>query len=227
MHRLPLVLAIVAAPAVVLAQRTPVLHPLPLVAHAESLDTLAREPMLVEHPGGTLFVSGYNRVRPRLWKSADGGASWKSVDVGTRAQGAIGNSDLSLAVAPDGTLYLAVLTYDPGKGEGVQVAVGASRDVGATWHWTTVSHARFDDRPWIATTPNGSAHLVWNNDRGVWHSAESRPWADVDDTRADARSRRIEPPCGGTARRAGGAHHSRRRSRHAVRGRYRHRGAEH
>lgn len=140
-----------------------------LVQHVEVLDTLVREPMLVEHPSGALFVAGYNRVRPRLWKSADRGATWTSVDVGAAAQGAIGNSDVDLAVAPDGTLYFASLTYDNRVGEGVQVAVGVSRDVGKTWRWTTVSRVRFDDRPWIGVAPDGTAHLIWNDDRGVVH----------------------------------------------------------
>lgn len=149
------------------------------VAHAEALaatmrvdhlDTLAREPMLVEHPGGTLFVTGYNRVRPMLWRSRDRGASWQRVEVGTAAEGAVGNSDVDLAVAPDGTLYFAVMTFDNQVYEGRRIAVGVSRDTGATWRWSTVSSTRFDDRPWITVAPDGVAHLVWNDDRGVRHA---------------------------------------------------------
>jgi hypothetical protein len=33
-----------------------------------------------------------------------------------------------------------------------------------------VSRARFDDRPWIAVAPDGTAHLVWNDDGGVHHA---------------------------------------------------------
>ena len=75
-------------------------------------DRIAREPMLVEHPGGVLFVAGYgmaarptNVETPNLWKSTDGGKAWTRVDVGTAVQGALGNSDVDLAVAGDGTLY--------------------------------------------------------------------------------------------------------------------------
>ena len=144
-----------------------------VLAHAvrvEHLDTLVREPMLVEHPGGALFVAGYNRVRPALWRSDDRGAMWRRVDVGTADEGAVGNSDVDLAVAPDGTLYFAQMTYDNTVYEGRGIAVGVSRDTGATWRWSSVSRARFDDRPWIAVAADGTAHLIWNDDRGVLHA---------------------------------------------------------
>jgi len=126
--------------------------------------------MLVEHQSGALLVAGYNRRRPGLWKSVDRGATWARVDVGTEPQGAVGNSDVDLAVAPDGTLYFVSLTFDNTAREGRQVAVGVSRDTGTTWRWTTVSRARFDDRPWIAVAPDGTAHLIWNDDHGVSHA---------------------------------------------------------
>jgi hypothetical protein len=136
----------------------------------DHIDTLTREPMVAEHPGGTLFVAGYNRRRPGLWKSVDGGATWARVDVGTESQGAVGNSDVDLAIAPDGALYFVSMTYDNAVHEGRQVAVGVSGDTGATWRWTTVSRTRFDDRPWVAVAPDGTAHLIWNDGRGVSHA---------------------------------------------------------
>jgi hypothetical protein len=126
--------------------------------------------MLAEHPSGALFVTGYNRVRPGLWRSTDGGGTWRRVDVGSAAQGAVGNSDVDLAVAPDGTLYLAQMTFDNAVGEGRGIAVGVSPDAGATWRWSEVSRTRFDDRPWIRVAPDGTVHLVWNDDRGVRHA---------------------------------------------------------
>lgn len=128
------------------------------------------EPMLVESPNGAIFVSGYNGQLPVLWKSTDLGATWRSIDVGTSANGAVGNSDVSLSTAPDGTIYFAVMTYNPTAQEGVQIAVGVSRDLGASWHWETVSRARYDDRPWVAVAPNGTAHLIWNDGTGVLHA---------------------------------------------------------
>src|SRR5438874_10733920 len=72
-------------------------------------DSTANEPMVIQHPNGTLFVSGFSggmlNQRPLLWKSRDRGASWTRVNLGTEAQGALGNSDVDLAVARDGTLY--------------------------------------------------------------------------------------------------------------------------
>ena len=59
---------------------------------------------MVEHPDGSLFVATYgDPPRPTLWKSSDGGASWKRVDVGTEEQGATGNSDSRLT--SDGHLH--------------------------------------------------------------------------------------------------------------------------
>ena len=131
---------------------------------------LAREPMLVEHPAGILFLTGYGDPGPRLARSSDGGATWSNVDVGPEAAGAVGNSDVDLAIARDGTLYFAAMTYDRAKHEGTRIAVGASRDAGATWTWNVVSKTRRDDRPWIDVSPDGTAHLIWNDGRGVNHA---------------------------------------------------------
>ena len=124
------------------------------------LEGLAREPMVVEHPDGTLFVSGYGGgddpdSPPQLWKSGDGGASWVTVDVGTTADGARSNSDVDLAVGPDGTLYFIAMGFDRTTLEGTHVAIGVSHDVGASWTWTSLSEDRFDDRPWVEVAHGG------------------------------------------------------------------------
>ena len=136
-------------------------------APVEHLDGLAREPMLVEHPDGTLFVTGYGEPTPRLWRSNDAGATWSRVDLGSEADGALGNSDVDLAVAADGTLYLATMTYDREKNEGTRIAIGTSRDRRASWSWTRLSDARYSDRPWVKVAPNGTAHVIWNDGSGV------------------------------------------------------------
>ena len=123
--------------------------------------------MLVEHPNGTLFVTGYGGPAPVLWRSADRGATWVAVNVGTEAAGAVGNSDVDLAVAPDGTLYFAAMSFDRVKFEGTRIHVGSSRDAGATWSWTELSTTRYDDRPWVDVTPDGVAHMIWNDGSGV------------------------------------------------------------
>lgn len=138
---------------------------LSLGERVEHVDLIAREPMLVEHPNGTLFVTGYGSRFPMLWKSGDRGATWSRVEVGQT----VGNSDVDLAVAADGTLYFASMLYDREKGEGVQIAIGASSDAGATWTWNTVSKTRFDDRPWVKVAPDGTAHAIWNDGSGVSH----------------------------------------------------------
>ena len=145
------------------------LAPLPTADH---VDGLAREPMVVETNDGTLYVTGYGGgPTPRLWRSADGGRSWTRVEIGTEADGAFGNSDVDLAVAPDGTLYFVVMSYDRAKYEGTGISIAASRDGGATWNWTALSRDRFDDRPWVEVAPDGTAHVIWNDGAGIAYAA--------------------------------------------------------
>src|SRR5438309_291897 len=143
---------------------------LAIAQHVDYLDVVGREPMVVEHPDGSLFVAGYGEPRPTLWKSHDRGVTWTRVDVGSEAQGAIGNSDVDIAVSRDGTLYFVSMLFDRAANEGRQIAIGVSRDVGATWSWTTLSKMRFDDRPWVAVAPDGMAHVIWNDGSGVSHA---------------------------------------------------------
>jgi hypothetical protein len=135
--------------------------------------------MVVQHPNGALFVGGYGRGfdvsepplnQPHLWASRDHGASWSRVNVGAGADGALGNSDVDLAIAPDGTLYFVNLFYDPPKREGNFVTIGVSRDAGDTWSWKTLSKNHFDDRPWVKVAPDGTVHVIWN-DGGVLYRA--------------------------------------------------------
>lgn len=151
-----------------------------LTQRVEHIDVVGREPMVVEHPSGALFVAGYGEPRPTLWKSVDGGATWNRVEVGSEAEGAVGNSDVDLAVASDGTLYFASMLFDRAAGEGRQIAVGVSSDAGASWRWKTLSKVRFDDRPWVEVAPDGTAHAIWNDGSGVsWTTSRDRgtTWA--------------------------------------------------
>jgi len=144
---------------------------LEVAQHVDHLDVVGREPMLVEHPDGSLFVAGYGEPRPTLWTSHDRGVTWTRVDVGSEAHGAIGNSDVDIAVSRDGTLYFVSMLYDRAANEGRQIAIGVSRDAGATWSWTTLSKMRFDDRPWVAVAPDGMVHVIWNDGNGVSHAS--------------------------------------------------------
>ncbi len=137
---------------------------------------VVREPALVEHPSGTLFVSGYGSQTadqshplqvPQLYKSTDEGASWDPVNLGTAEDGAIGNSDVDLAVGPNGTLYFATMGFSRTTFKGTHIAMGVSHDIGESWQWTLLSETEFDDRPWVAITPDATAHAVWNDGAGV------------------------------------------------------------
>jgi BNR/Asp-box repeat len=163
--------------------------PLVQIQRVDYTDGTAREPSIVQHSNGTLFVAGYGKGLggeeqrvPRLWKSTDQGATWAPVNVGAEQEGAAANSDVSLAMAPDGTLYYATMEFDMKASEGIHIVVGASKDGGDRWHWTMVSKKRFDDRPWVAVAPDGIAHLIWNDGSGVYHVAsrdQGTTWSDV------------------------------------------------
>jgi hypothetical protein len=146
---------------------------LKVTAHVDYLDATAREPMIVEHPNGTLFVSGYSRTAQtvaKLWMSSDRGATWSAVNVGTEADGALGNSDVDLAMARDGTFYFVILGFDRKTRAGTHVAMGVNTDVGKTWRWTMLSKQPFCDRPWVAIAPDGTAHVIWSEGSGVFHA---------------------------------------------------------
>src|SRR5262249_36208351 len=144
-----------------------------------------REPALLVTPRGEFFVAGYGRnddgelqVEPRIWLSRDGGAQWERLPVDAGAQGVIGNSDTSLARAPDGTIYFASLYFDRHRpagqrAKGDQFGVGASHDGGRTWKWTSLSKNLHDDRGWVAVGPDGVAHVVWNDGEHVYHSTSA------------------------------------------------------
>lgn len=181
-----LVLVVLAFPA--LATTNPA-GALQLISRVDHLDTLAREPMVVQHPGGALFVSGYGSqidgtdwtAPPPLWRSDDGGETWLRVAVGLSADGAQGNSDVDLTVGPDGTLYLLAMGFNRATREGTHVAVGVSHDIGQTWQWHWLSQTRFDDRPWISISAGGVAHVIWNDGAGVCYSVSrdaGRRWTE-------------------------------------------------
>lgn len=92
---------------------------------------------MVELADGTLFVAGYDdpAIRPNLWRSRDHGANSQRVDVGTKKDGAVRNSDVEIAVGPKDELFFVTMGFDLRLMAGTHVAVGVSKDEGATWHW--------------------------------------------------------------------------------------------
>ena len=147
----------------------------------DHIDEPTREPAIVESHGGTIFVAGYGsrdfqqqlQKVPRLWKSTDHGVTWERVNVGGEKEGALADSDVSLAVAPDGTIYFATMQFDVKSMEGVHIVVGVSKDGGQSWRWQMLSNKRGDDRPWVAVAPDGTAHVIWNDGSGVYHTANT------------------------------------------------------
>ncbi len=119
---------------------------------------------------------------PSLWRSDDNGHSWSSVDVGTHADGAYGNSDVELAVGPDSALYFLNMSFDRQKLEGTRIDVATSRDGGSSWQWQQLSDTRLVDRPWIDVSPDNSAHAIWNDGAGIAHVRSTdggRSWTEL------------------------------------------------
>ncbi|MEM8901750.1 MAG: sialidase family protein [Bacteroidota bacterium] len=164
-------------------------HPLIAQEHTEliiknkidHLSSLAREPMVAEHPNGSLFVTGYTNGTdsPQLWESKDGGKNWQAVYVGSAEDGAQGNSDVDLFIDDEGNIFLLSMTYtklpedlenfDFSTMKGEQITLGVSRDEGQSWDWQFISRGDYDDRPWITATTNGNLHIIWNDGKGVHH----------------------------------------------------------
>ncbi|MEE4191369.1 MAG: sialidase family protein [Halieaceae bacterium] len=144
------------------------------VVHFEDFQN--REPALLELANGDLLVAGFPRYpheparAPSLWRSRDGGAAWARVNVGTPSNGAIGNSDVDLAVAPDGTVYFVTMGYNRTTDEGTHISIGVSKDHGESWTWTLLTDRTLSDRPWVEVAPDGTAHVIWNDDQGVYHA---------------------------------------------------------
>jgi len=169
-----------------------------LLQRVDHIDEAAREPAIIEHPNGTLFVTGYGMIAnekeqtvPRLWKSSDHGATWSYVNVGGGNDAALANSDVSLAVAPDGTTYFATMQFDNKTNEGVHIVIGVGTDAGQSWRWKMLSKKRYDDRPWVAVAPDGAAHVIWNDGSGVYHTAthdRGLTWSDPQMVHPDAGS---------------------------------------
>jgi len=56
------------------------------------------------------------------------------VDVGRKEDGAIGNSDVDLGIGPKGELFFVMMGFDLKLMAGTHIAMGVSKDEGATWH---------------------------------------------------------------------------------------------
>lgn len=162
----------------------------------------AREPSIALAADGTLFVAGYwgatrfaergpgdadnVLLSPLVWRSRDDGATWERLATGNVADGAVGNSDVSLAIGPDGRVWIASLHFVPvvapvglvvpGAPYGATasaVYVGWSDDGGDSWTWTLARRGPYVDRPWIRIGEDGLAHLVWNDHEGVYHATST------------------------------------------------------
>ncbi len=114
------------------ASRATPLDSLSVLQRVTHLDEVALEPSVVENYTGALFTTGYWTPMPRVWKSADRGTSWTRLNLGTVQDGAIGNSDVGLSVASDGTLYLVTMLYDTVAKEGRSISMAVSHDAGAS-----------------------------------------------------------------------------------------------
>ena len=131
------------------------------------------EPSLAADPSGQTIVGAWQQDRVDgdnggtaanvIAVSTDAGASFATQLVGGVAACGGGSadrvSDPWAAVAPDGTIYVASIAVDPNS-----TYVQSSRDGGATWTGTSVSHEGYEDKETIAVDPHvpGRAWLAWS-----------------------------------------------------------------
>ena len=118
------------------------------------------EPTIDVAPDGTIYVTGTTGLcagclPPNIgavYRSDDGGATWRTTPAGTR-QIAIGGGDIDLVVAPSG----AIATTDLWLGNS---SVAVSQDKGETWLASPLQGTPAQDRQWLAATTNGYYHVV-------------------------------------------------------------------
>jgi hypothetical protein len=118
------------------------------------------EPTIDVAADGTIYVTGTTGLcvgclPPNIgavYRSDDGGASWRTTPAGTR-QVAIGGGDIDLVVAPSG----AIATTDLWLGNS---SVAVSQDKGETWLAAPLQGSPAQDRQWLAATPTGYYHVV-------------------------------------------------------------------
>lgn len=135
--------------------------------------TLGAEPSIAAAPDGTLYVT----TPLALWRSDDGGASWRSIGVPTCALGAVspcplgpladspapdtlrGGGDADLYAAPDGRLHWLGLA----DGDNA-IPYQSSDDKGETWS-DVVDLAGDDsgDREWITGRADGALFAAWRD----------------------------------------------------------------
>lgn len=106
-------------------------------------------------------------------RSTDGGYSFGAAQAVPGSVPAAGSSwDPSLAVAPNGTVYVA---YMVNNGTGGTPAVAWSWDHGATfagWALVTPPNATsFRDRDFLAVAPNGTVDVTWDDSPVSWMDA--------------------------------------------------------
>ena len=134
--------------------------------HETGIDGMPGEPMIVQHPDGSLYIGGY--VYPKyvaLYHSRDLGSTWQKIDLKNENIPELGNSDIDLTIAPNGSVHMAAMHW--GDFEGAGISVVSSRNGTDTWSWNRISQSSGDDRPWIRATPDGTLHLIWNNRKGI------------------------------------------------------------
>jgi hypothetical protein len=113
------------------------------------------EPGVVVAPDGTVYVDGPEGILSTVpnspspvFRSEDGGATWRETPFGTRSDFP-GGGDSDIAIDPvSGALYMTDLWLGDST-------VSVSSDKGETWQSNPLQGAPIQDRQWVATSGNG------------------------------------------------------------------------
>ena len=111
------------------------------------------EPSLAVDHKGAIYVSAPAGLPTgsALWKSTDGGATWKVL---TPNPTPLGGGDTSLAIAPDDSIYVTDLWAG-------SATMSVSHDAGATWTSAPISsEVPYYDREWNTVDKAGHAYFL-------------------------------------------------------------------
>jgi hypothetical protein len=126
----------------------------------------AGEPGIIADPSGKIFVNAPGGIPgPSLvWRSDDGGGTWKSTGPGTvganpsgpAANVTVGGGDANLATDATGNLYFIDLWLG-------NSSAAVSHDSGASWLGQPFGTMPIQDRPWISADPRpGQQGIVYS-----------------------------------------------------------------
>jgi photosystem II stability/assembly factor-like uncharacterized protein len=127
--------------------------------------SIGYEPGLALGAGGLAFVDEASSPARGIWRSTDGGSTFRHVDFSLVVQRLPGGFDSDMAIGRDGRVFFASLSI-------VSTTFVRSTDGGASWSSATpLSTLPLSDRPWVLVgkpTPAGdTVYILYGGNTGA------------------------------------------------------------